>query len=167
MQGGPGGSEEGEEDLNWVISAKMYVIPMSVIHHDNQYIGHADNPLEMVKLPTKRLSRFSTLHLFYLVKKQIIDLRFQNPEKQALQKHHLRSHLRRERRMEFKHSRMNQKPHQTNLLILVKTMSPQIKHERKIRFTTITNIQIKQQHLYKCLRRNTNTIYLMGIPSTT
>ena len=167
VQGGPGGSEEGEEDLNWVISAKVYVMSMKFTPDNNWYFHLADNPSGTEKPPTIRSSRFLTLHLSYLVKKQIIDLRFPNHGGRALQSHHLRTPPRHMRRMEFNHNRNSQVTNQTNLLILARTMSLQIKHTRKVKFTTITNIQVKLHHLYKCLPRNISMICSVGIQSIT
>lgn len=45
VQGGQGGSEEGEEDLDWIINAKVLVLPcFHVDYLPNTAVGTAKHP---------------------------------------------------------------------------------------------------------------------------
>ena len=65
IQGGPGGSEEGEENLDWIINANMLVTP--VLFYCPKLIVAT---VEMGKLPKKKSNRFWQSHLFCRVKLQ-------------------------------------------------------------------------------------------------
>jgi hypothetical protein len=45
VQAGPGGSEEGEEDLDWIINAKVSVLPYFPVEHPTDTsVGTAKHP---------------------------------------------------------------------------------------------------------------------------
>ena len=61
VHGGPGGSEEGEEDLNWIISAKVYVCygqDLEVSHSAFLVLSGTEWYLVMAKNLKTRSSRF-------------------------------------------------------------------------------------------------------------
>lgn len=44
VRGGPGGSEEGDEDLNWILNADMYVWNFLLDHRSHILIEYSDSP---------------------------------------------------------------------------------------------------------------------------
>lgn len=68
VQGGQGGIDEGEEDLDWIINAKVLVLPLLFAAHS------ADTDLVMAKHPKSRSNRFLTSQLFFLVKHLTVNL---------------------------------------------------------------------------------------------